>query len=652
MKKILRLRDSYLSFINKKEAFNSLFFTSFFCILFILTTAHLLTIIQGSFWVKSFFLIYALGQLLIETLALVVIGSLLKRYVWKAFYYIYIGLIFIFLILQTIESILVKLMDLSLIDAYYTIFGADLANFIELLELTELGLHIWAIIFVALALFPAVGVLFYRFSHKICFRKNFGLKRSYMLHSLLVIPAALALIDYNIHDKLKQEDYQSYKKSLPWKTTFFKVNSNKIFLKSSLKDHLSSEEIVNATAQYDLKKQKKPNIYLFIVESLRSDYVTKETAPHLVDFKNSYIQADTALSSANGTHYSWFSIFHSQYPFYWSYKQNSSFKKGSPPLHMLKKMGYKVHVYTSAQLKFYNFDEVILGKNHELADSIKVCPHYGDRSASDSDQHVLSSFQSDTLRHEKEGHCYLFFLDSTHFNYSWPKDFPTKFTPVGGITWKQRLSNNVEDLVVLKNRYKNSIAFIDDLFHKATLSIKKSGAYEDSIIIFCPDHGEEFKEEGKLFHASHLSSMQTNIPLFYKFGSLQKKISLTSHVDIFPSILHYLDQDTRLLQYFDGQSIFDTTQDRFAVTGRYNVCFNPNEFLLHNGQEYIKLKFNRNHHIFDATSLKILGQYHQGNRVTEPYLKTMEQFQEPISRLFKIDFEKSSQGFLRKHGSQ
>lgn len=648
MKKLICFRNNYLAFLNKKEAFNSLFFASFFCILFSLNTIHLLTIVQGSFLVKSFFLLYALGQLLIETLALVVIGSLLKRYVWKGFYYLYIGSIFVFLILQTVESILVKLMDLSLIDAYYTVFGADFANFIELLQLTELGLHVWVVLFIILALFPGIGIVFYRFSHKICHRKNFGLKRAYMLHSFLLMPIALAIMDYNIHDKLSQEDYQSYKKTLPWKGTFFKVKADKIFLKSSLKGHLSSEEVLHATKQYDLKKQKKPNIYLFVVESLRDDYVTKETAPHLIDFKNRYIHADTALSSANGTHYSWFSIFHSQYPFYWSYKDNKSFQKGSLPLHLLKKMGYKVHVYTSAQLKFYNFDKVILGRNHELADSIKVCPHYGDRSASDSDQHVLSSFQSDTLQHEKEGHCYLFFLDSTHFNYSWPKDFPAKFTPAGDITWKHRLSNDSNNLAVLKNRYKNSIAFIDDLFHKATLSIKKSGAYEDSIIIFCPDHGEEFKEEGRLFHASHLSMMQTNIPLFCKFGSLQKKISLTSHVDIFPSILHYLDQDTRLLQYFDGQSIFDTTRARFAITGRYNTCLHPNEFLLHNGQEYLKLKFNADQHIFNATSLKILGQYQQGSKITQSYLQTIEQFQEPISRLFEIDFEKSSKSLLEK----
>jgi hypothetical protein len=649
MSRFLCLKNRYFAFINKKEAFNSLFFSAFFCLLFILTTTHLLTIVQGALWVKSFFLLYALGQILIETLALVVIGSLLKRYVWKGFYYLYIGLIFAFLILQTIESVLVKLMDLSLIDAYYTVFGADFANFIELLELTELGLQVWLVLFIALALFPGVGVLLYRFSYKICHRKNFGLKRSYMFHSLLLIPAALAVMDYNIHGQLSQDDYQTYKKSLPWKGTFFKVKADKIFLKGSLKQCISSESIVSSVELYDLKKQKKPNIYLFVVESLRDDYVTQETAPHLIDFKNRYIHADTALSSANGTHYSWFSIFHSQHPFYWSYKENDSFKKGSPPLHLLKKMGYQIHVYTSAQLKFYNFDQVILGKNHELADSMKTCPHYGDRSASDSDQHVLSSFQGDSLRHEKEGHCYLFFLDSTHFNYSWPKDFPTKFTPADNITWKHRLSNDADNLVVLKNRYKNSIAFIDDLFHKATLSIKKSGAYEDSIIIFCPDHGEEFKEEGRLFHASHLSMMQTNIPLFYKFGSLQKKISLTSHVDIFPSILHYLDQDTRLLKHFAGQSIFDTSRERFAITSRYNTCLHPTEFLLHNGQDYLKLKFNPNQQIFNAKSLKILGQYHKGNKVTQGYLKTIDQFQGPISNLFEIDFEKSSERQALSH---
>jgi len=626
----------FKNFYFKKDTFNYVFFLSFFGVLFLLNTLHFLMSVQGSSSIRWFFWLYAVGELFLETLALMVVGRFLRKFIPQKFYYGYIGLIFVFLILQIMESVLIKLMDLSLIDAYYTVFGADFANFIELLELTEMGISTWIVVFVTLLLFPLLGIFLYKVSYKFCEKKQHTLKRGHLLNSILLAPLALLALDYHFHDRLKQEDYQVYKKTLPWKTTFFRAPSLQIPLASSLKPLQSAEEILQETALYDLKKEHRPNIYLFIVESLRGDYVTAETAPHLMDFQKNYISSDLALSGANATHCAWFSIFHAKYPFYWSYKDNPLFQRGSFPLHFLKKMGYKVHVYSAAQLRFYHFDEVIFGKNHALADTLKAFPHYGGRSASASDTFALQAFQTDLLHHETNGHCYIFFLDSTHFNYSWPDDFSTKFTPVGEVTWGQRLSNDPDKLCILKNRYKNSIAFVDELFHRALLSIKKKGGYEESIIIFSPDHGEEFKEEGRLFHASHLSSMQTTIPLFYKFGSLHKRLTLTSHLDIFPSILHYLDQDTRLLKYLDGYSIFDDTNRRFAIVGRYNSCLHPYEFLLHNGKDYLKLKLNKQEEIFKATALKVLGYYSQGNPIKASFSQVLEEFQEPLSKVFEI----------------
>ena len=61
----------------------------------------------------------------------------------------------------------------------------------------------------------------------------------------------------------------------------------------------------------------KPDIYLFVIESLREDYITVENSPHLNQFKEKNVSFDLTLSNANATHNSWFSLFHSKFPFYW-----------------------------------------------------------------------------------------------------------------------------------------------------------------------------------------------------------------------------------------------------------------------------------------------------------------------------------------------
>ena len=93
--------------------------------------------------------------------------------------------------------------------------------------------------------------------------------------------------------------------------------------------------------------------------------------------------------------------------------------------------------------------------------------------------------------------------------------------------------------------------------------------YDEAVIVFTGDHGEEFREEGKLFHASNLNLYQTSVPIYYKLGSKEapkSQIRLSSHVDIFPTILHHVDGSDRLAQYFDGQSLLLDQSPRFTFS--------------------------------------------------------------------------------------
>lgn len=627
-------------FFEEKESFNYIYFGFFLVALLTINMCHILTIDQGSVFAKWFFVVYNVGQILIEVMLCVIISAVLKKWAPKWIYAFYIGFIFIFLFAQIIESILVKLMDVSFSEAIYLVFGADFANFIEMLRLTEIGMGVWIIVLAMPIAIPFLGIFIYKLTANISCKNPLYLKRKAFLSVLLVIPIALSFMDSLVSKNLLNTEYSNYKKVLPWKGTFFKRDLDKIHLKSPLKKMTQITTVLNEIEKHDFTIDKRPNIYLFVVESLRADYITQETAPNLVEFKNNHISATHSFSNANSTNNSWFSIFHSQYPFYWSYAKTSSLQEGSLPLNLLKKMGYKIHVYSSAQLRFYKFDEVILGKNKALADTFKVFPHYGDKTASDTDIEAIQAFQKDSKDHSKEGNVYLIFLDSTHFNYSWPTDFPEKFKPAEKITWEHRLSNDPIKLEILKNRYKNSIAFMDDLFSGVMQHLKSSGVYDESIVVFCGDHGEEFKEQGKLFHASHLNAMQTHIPLFYKFGKIQTQLSISSHVDIFPSIIHYVDKDTRFLKYFDGHSIFDGNRPDFAVIARYNACFHPYEFLIHNGKQHLMLKFDKKTNIFSSKDLKILGLYENFQERKVSKEEAFSSFSEALSSIFEIDSKK------------
>ena len=104
---------------------------------------------------------------------------------------------------------------------------------------------------------------------------------------------------------------------------------------------------------------------------------------------------------------------------------------GSPPLKLLKKWGYQVRVYSSAQLNYYGMETLLFGKGAHLVDSYQTFPHVPPLEAADSDAQAIAKLQSDMEKNPslQEGQVFIIFWDATHFNYSWPKNWSPKFEP-------------------------------------------------------------------------------------------------------------------------------------------------------------------------------------------------------------------------------
>ena len=66
----------------------------------------------------------------------------------------------------------------------------------------------------------------------------------------------------------------------------------------------------------------------------------------------------------------------------------------------------------------------------------------------------------------------------------------------------------------VKATHKNAVFYNDMLFLKIINKLKEKGLYENSIIIYTSDHGQEFFEFGKLGHNSSFSKYQTKDKLY------------------------------------------------------------------------------------------------------------------------------------------
>jgi membrane-anchored protein YejM (alkaline phosphatase superfamily) len=87
-------------------------------------------------------------------------------------------------------------------------------------------------------------------------------------------------------------------------------------------------------------------------------------------------------------------------------------------------------------------------------------------------------------------------------------------------------------------------------------------------VVFTGDHAEEFREKGHLGHGSDVTREQVHVPLVILGDAVPRGRfdTVTSHVDVVPTIFSLLGADTPPSLHSDGVSVFDAPADRFVLT--------------------------------------------------------------------------------------
>ena len=602
---------------NGKTQINYLFFSFLFLFLLALTFSHFLRMSPPLWGAPLYFLAYALGQALLEVLCFMLLGYALHRWMPRWTFKLYIGLSFGFLLAHFTNYTLVRLMDVSISYFFKFFFGCGLDHFRVAFEATNINSTMIAIIISSLILVPLSGIAFYWITHKVSIKRPLMLSQRQILATAAALGLALLALDIIAKPYLTHNLYDKYTKTLPLGSTFLAPTPRIFALPAPIRPSRTEPPLQNLLAEKTFNRSSH-NIYLFVIETLRRDFVNPETAPNMCAFAAENIAPDLTFSNANSTHLSWFAIFHSCHPHNWT-QIRDQWTQGSIPLQILKKMGYRIRVYASADLAYFNMDQVILGKNRQIADSVKEYSSLRQLEPADRDALVMKAVQED-MAVDREGTVFIVFLDSTHSEYSSPPDFPHPFQPAAISIDYLAISRSSQDLELLKNRYRNSIHWVDHLLGRFLHELKESNLYDDAVIAITGDHGEEFFEEGALFHGTHLNDWQTRVPLFYKFpGSLPAPPAcLSTHIDIMPSILHYLTGQEKWDSYFDGQSIFAKNRWPYVLIVQHNGPDVPYEFSISDGKNKLLARFLNPPHIYSIPSIELLSMKTEDGQETMP----------------------------------
>lgn len=588
---------------------NYIFFGAYFAFVAFVHVFHVLLIEPTLSLSTFFFILCAIVQCAVETLLLIFLGCLIFSYLPRLMPVFVLSVFFLFLS-HLIDFPLVRLMDMTFWYALHFITQESYENFIELLLASNVSLIVWILAGIGGVGLLMSGLFLYRLSEK-------WIRGRYLFVSLPMLGAAvgtttLFLIswDFGLNSHLSRAFSDRYQKTLPWKTTFFPHQRDYVTLTAALSEPQSEEELMKKLDSRVFALAHKPDIYLFVVESLREDFITEENTPHLSRFKKDNLSFDMAFSNANATHISWFSLFHSQFPFYWGKVIPDEWKGGSLPLRLLKKMGYKIFVSSSARLTYYQMNRLIFGEGEYLADALFIPDDDESIEAYIRDQKAMDQVATEMAK-GASGRVFIVFLDATHLDYSWPKEM-TQFYPVIDKINYFTAGFSKQGLIRIKNRYRNALFFVDSLFGNFFKTLEESPGGQDAVVIVTGDHGEEFYEHGNLFHASSLSHPQMHIPLYYRFGKnteIKEKAArkMTCHMDIFPSVFHYLIGEDLMGDVMQGESVFKSNRWPYTIIARFNASRSPYEFCIHNSVSKLLAHFSDAKDIFHSKGLKILS---------------------------------------------
>lgn len=123
---------------------------------------------------------------------------------------------------------------------------------------------------------------------------------------------------------------------------------------------------------------------------------------------------------------------------------------------------------------------------------------------------------------------------------------------------REGLQENPRAIAHLKALYAGEVQYADAEFGRFLDMLEALGMYEDSLIVFVSDHGEEFGEHGGFSHGRTLYEELLHVPLIVKFPRSQwagaRVADRVSAVDLVPTILDALQIDVTTTE-LHGRSI-------------------------------------------------------------------------------------------------
>lgn len=310
---------------------------------------------------------------------------------------------------------------------------------------------------------------------------------------------------------------------------------------------------------------KLPNIVVIAIDSWRFDELNERVTPNIAAFARRSTRFLDHYSGGNATRIGMFSLFYSIPGTYWH--RVLAERQRPVLLEQLSKLQYDLQVFRSAPLHSPEFDRTLFAE----LEAVRMRSD-GDRPAAwdrDLTQDFLSYLSG---RQNASPFFALLFYDAPH-SFDYPDNYPVIFKPSEDHVNYLKLHRET-DPTPLRNRYRNSLHYVDSLVGETFDALESRGLLENSVVIVTGDHGQEFNDNGQNYwgHASNFTRYQTAVPMLLYAPGLAPAVyrHRTTHFDVMPTVMrNYLGCDDPFSIYSVGGSLFEPGGRETIVMSEY-----------------------------------------------------------------------------------
>jgi len=321
---------------------------------------------------------------------------------------------------------------------------------------------------------------------------------------------------------------------------------------------------------------RTPDIVLVLVESLRDDFFREDVMPHLWRRARTGTRFLRHHSAASSTDYSLFSLFFGLE----AQRRDAVVGAGRAPLLFpaLKHNGYHQAFLAASSVDWMGLkDTVFRDVQGGLRTDYDGRSHLRDAAMVEDALRIAEQTPRDTP-------LFLFvFFAGTHFDYDYPPRsavFSPAWDGKGGLATARVPAEH------LKARAWNSAYEVDTKVEELLSRIEATRGARP-LVIFTGDHGEEFREHGRVGHASDVTELQLHVPMLVFDERLPpgQVDAVTGHIDLVPTLFDLLGDTHPPEQLGDGVPMSRPDPNRYLLT---TIGWEPRYALI--GQQ-LKVRF-------------------------------------------------------------